>query len=170
MMGRNEYPEDGDKVVCLKNYWETYTHLNGDALVNGAIGYLSHPTLQVPLSFPKWMKIENNPTYVIESDIITEDGDIFNNIYIDQQRLIDGDDSLEWKDLYKLNKQKYKIGDKIPKTFDYGYAITCHKAQGSQWQKVFILEENFPYQKTEHARWLYTAITRAEEQAIIIRN
>lgn len=170
MQGRGELPEDGDKVVCLKNYWETFSLDNSDALINGAIGYLSNPVLSYNLYFPYWLKVNTNPILIIRSDIITEDSDRFLTVNIDQQRLITGTDTLEWRDIYKLNKNKYRIGDLVPKEFDYGYAITCHKAQGSQWQKVFILEENFPYQKEEHARWLYTAITRAEEQAIIVRN
>jgi exodeoxyribonuclease V len=46
--------------------------------------------------------------------------------------------------------------------FDFAYAITCHKAQGSQWRNVLVVDESrsFP----EHAdRWLYTAVTRAQE-------
>ena len=58
---------------------------------------------------------------------------------------------------------------KVMEEFTYAYAITTHKAQGSEWDKVVVLEEGFPFDKTEHARWLYTALTRAEEKAVIIR-
>lgn len=49
---------------------------------------------------------------------------------------------------------------------DFGYAITCHKAQGSQWPRVLIFEEGvFNWNKNDaqerRAEWLYTAITRA---------
>ena len=54
---------------------------------------------------------------------------------------------------------KYGKKLKIPlEQFDYGYAITCHKSQGSQWDKVLVFEEVL---SNEHARWLYTAATRA---------
>ena len=53
--------------------------------------------------------------------------------------------------------------------FTYGYCITCHKAQGSQWNKVLVIEERFPFDKEEHARWLYTACTRAIDRLVIIR-
>jgi ATP-dependent exoDNAse (exonuclease V) alpha subunit len=42
----------------------------------------------------------------------------------------------------------------------YGYAITCHKAQGSEWKKVLFTPRLHP---NDH-RWLYTAVTRASEQ------
>ena len=53
--------------------------------------------------------------------------------------------------------------------FTYGYAVTTHKAQGSEWDKVLILEEKFPFEKEEHARWLYTAVTRASEKLVLVR-
>lgn len=52
--------------------------------------------------------------------------------------------------------------------FDYGYAMTCHKAQGSQWGSVMILDESRNF-KPNHNRWLYTAITRAAERVTIAR-
>jgi exodeoxyribonuclease-5 len=45
----------------------------------------------------------------------------------------------------------------------FAYAVTCHKAQGGQWKKVFIDQGMFNRQEpsTDYLRWLYTAITRA---------
>jgi ATP-dependent exoDNAse (exonuclease V) alpha subunit len=57
----------------------------------------------------------------------------------------------------------------VPKQFTYGYAITCHKAQGSEFEKVLVVEEKFPFDKEEHARWLYTGCTRASEKLVIIQ-
>lgn len=50
--------------------------------------------------------------------------------------------------------------------FDYGYALTCHKAQGSQWDDVLVIDESGVF-KQNRARWLYTAITRAAERITI---
>lgn len=50
--------------------------------------------------------------------------------------------------------------------FDFGYAITCHKAQGSQWDHVFIQDESWIF-KEASKQWLYTAITRAADKVII---
>lgn len=50
--------------------------------------------------------------------------------------------------------------------FDYGYAITCHKAQGSQYNRVFVFGDGFGTHDMRR-RWLYTAITRAKEELYI---
>lgn len=52
----------------------------------------------------------------------------------------------------------------------FGYAVTCHKAQGGQWKNVFIdqgfLSENMV--NIEYLRWLYTAITRATSKLYLV--
>lgn len=52
--------------------------------------------------------------------------------------------------------------------FTYGYAITCHKAQGSEWPNVFIVDESSVF-RADHAKWLYTAVTRASNKVMIVR-
>lgn len=55
--------------------------------------------------------------------------------------------------------------------FDFAYALTVHKAQGSQAARVIVFEERFKQMSDEDwRRWLYTAVTRAEEELIIIGN
>lgn len=56
--------------------------------------------------------------------------------------------------------------------FDYAYAITCHKSQGSQWDKVLVMDESAVFggrgdREDIPQRWLYTAATRAAEALII---
>jgi len=52
--------------------------------------------------------------------------------------------------------------------FDFGYALTVHKAQGSQARKVILLEQRFKQMTDEQwKRWLYTAVTRAEEELYV---
>lgn len=53
--------------------------------------------------------------------------------------------------------------------FDYGYALTCHKAQGSQWGRVLVADESYVF-KGSQDKWLYTAITRASDSVVIVRN
>ena len=77
--------------------------------------------------------------------------------------------SADWRLEYKLNKMKKTYGNIVPKDFLYAYAITVHKAQGSEWDKVLIYEENFPFNREEHARWLYTAVSRSSDKCVLIR-
>ena len=49
---------------------------------------------------------------------------------------------------------------------DYGYCLSVHKAQGSQWDNVVIIDESFVF-KQDRARHLYTAITRAAERVTV---
>jgi exodeoxyribonuclease-5 len=51
--------------------------------------------------------------------------------------------------------------------FDYGYALTVHKAQGSQWDKVVLFDEAYAFRE-HRARWLYTAITRAAKEITVV--
>ncbi|MBO4361431.1 MAG: AAA family ATPase [Paludibacteraceae bacterium] len=52
----------------------------------------------------------------------------------------------------------------------YAYAVTCHKAQGGQWQHVYIDQGPVPDEQRDitYLRWLYTALTRATEQVYLI--
>ncbi len=51
--------------------------------------------------------------------------------------------------------------------FDYGYALTVHKAQGSQWDRVVLFDESGAFREHRN-RWLYTGITRAAERLTIV--
>lgn len=52
----------------------------------------------------------------------------------------------------------------------YAYAVTCHKAQGGQWQHVYIDQGPVPDEQRDitYLRWLYTALTRATEKVYLI--
>ena len=51
--------------------------------------------------------------------------------------------------------------------FDYGYVLTVHKAQGSQWDDVVLFDESFAFQESR-ARWLYTGVTRAAKRLTVV--
>ena len=70
---------------------------------------------------------------------------------------------------YQLGKLKPKLGEIVPKEFAFAYAITVHKAQGSEWPNLLLLEERFPFDPLEHARHLYTGATRAEDKLVLVR-
>lgn len=50
-------------------------------------------------------------------------------------------------------------------SWDYGYAITAHKSQGSEWRQAIVIDEG-PY---DYSRWVYTALTRASEAVIVVK-
>ena len=54
----------------------------------------------------------------------------------------------------------------------YGYAITCHKAQGGEWQHVFVALEPvlFVQDKQFTYRWVYTAVSRAMNEVFLLQN
>lgn len=52
--------------------------------------------------------------------------------------------------------------------FDFGFVITCHSAQGSEWDEVVIIDDSQRF-GDEARRWLYTAITRAAERVTLLR-
>ena len=96
--------------------------------------------------------------------MVDENGDQFDYIPIDYKALTTGEKFLTGKQEYQM--RQYKDCADPPFEFSYAYGITCHKAQGSEWGKVLVIEERFPFDKVEHARWAYTAATRASEKLV----
>lgn len=61
--------------------------------------------------------------------------------------------------------------DKLPRgidEFDWGYLLTCHKAQGSEWPHVTIVDDSAAF-RDERSKWLYTAITRASQGLTLLQ-
>lgn len=157
-----------DKVICLRNYWEDLSMGDTlDPLVNGTIGYILEPPEKIQMNAPRYIY---QPGVIDALSIhIMSDADQEYLSYIDPNIIHGKESVLTNYDKYKLGKAKTRIGDLVPREFAYAYAITVHKSQGSEWNKVLVMEENFPRDKMEHARWLYTACTRASEKLVVIR-
>lgn len=69
-----------------------------------------------------------------------------------------------WTDSFGRNVKQDKIKNiRLKVIADYSYAITCHKSQGSEWDKVLVIDQQCP-RAWEPARWRYTAITRASRE------
>jgi len=164
LLERGEQPEDGDKVICLRNYWDDWAD-NGDYLVNGTIGFLNntYSSFNIIPYYYGGQKID-----VIYSNFISDVGADYGNIQMDTKEILTGERCLDNKTIYRLMRSK-KYASLVPYEFTYGYCITCHKAQGSEWNKVLVIEEGFPFNKEEHARWLYTAATRAIDKLVIVK-
>lgn len=54
----------------------------------------------------------------------------------------------------------------------FGYALTCHKAQGGEWKHVYLdVPRHLPYSTRPYVyQWMYTAMTRASEDLYMVRD
>ena len=161
--------QSGEKVLIKRNYWFDLNE-DGDSLVNGTLGIVKNPFNSF-IQIPSYIKNDrhNIPTIMAEFIPEYEGGKTFGILNFDKDFLLKEEPCLDWRVSYQLGKMQQKIGDIIPKQATYGYALTTHAAQGSQWSKVLVLEEDFPFNKKEHIQWLYTACTRPEHQLVIVR-
>jgi exodeoxyribonuclease V len=133
------FPESGDRVICLRNNREK-------GIFNGMQGTIE--------------KLEKLDATKYKAQILM-DGDVYG--------YYEGNISTEqFGSTTTLNNINGAVRTKNLDLFDFGYALTVHKAQGSQSLKVVLFEERFKQQDEEMwRRWLYTAVTRAEEQLTI---
>ena len=168
LLGRSGGPQDGDKVICLRNYWDK-SSISQNPLVNGTIGTL-HNSYESFARIPPWMGFpeEKRKIDVICGDFVSDTDDIYQGMYMDKKLILTGEKTLDFKESYKLSNNPKTMG-LVPMEFTYGYAITVHKSQGSEWDKVLVIEERFPFDREEHARWLYTAVTRSAKKLVLIR-
>jgi exodeoxyribonuclease-5 len=134
-----ERPVFGDRLVCLKNN-------RTKGLLNGS--------LWEPLRF----KEDGNPKRVKMTVKSLDDPKVF--LPVDVETPIEffrgTEADLEW------------FEKKHADQFTFGWALTGHKAQGSQWDYVFVFDESAVFRENA-ARWLYTALTRAAERVTIVK-
>ena len=133
------FPQAGDKLVCLRN--------------DPAKGLLNGSLWQVMTSSKETVKPGINLLVRPEDDDM-ERGSA--KIKLLKSAFDDPDLEIPWQ-----TKKRYD-------DFDYGYALTVHKAQGSQWNSVVLFDESYAFRDSRE-RWLYTAITRAAERLVIVR-
>jgi ATP-dependent exoDNAse (exonuclease V) alpha subunit len=75
------------------------------------------------------------------------------------------DERQQYKKLQKVKENEYFNALQVK----FSYAITCHKSQGGQWKTVFVEQPYLPDGiDVDYVRWLYTAITRAQEKLYLI--
>lgn len=77
-------------------------------------------------------------------------------------------DLICWKgDFLGENRIPKQYNKKNIQRFDYAYAITCHKSQGSEFDSILVFNEPVGNDSTDRRRWLYTAITRGSKKVIL---
>ncbi len=92
----------------------------------------------------------------VRMSVTPEEGGKAVTVSVPRAFFLDGPESVPWT--------QRKSADE----FDYGYALTVHKAQGSQWDRLVLFDESFMFR--EHSRrWLYTGVTRAANQLVLVR-
>ncbi len=133
------YPQAGDKLVCLRN--------------DPAKGLLNGSLWKVMTSSRETVKPGINLLVTPEED---EPDRGAAKIKLLKQVFEDPEADIPWQ-------TKKRFDD-----FDYGYALTVHKAQGSQWDEVVLFDESYAFRDTRE-RWLYTAITRAAERLTVVK-
>ena len=138
----------GDKLICLKNNKDLF--LGDDTLTNGLIVHVK----------AVHRINERSETAVVTLATTDVDGnEVTETLSIHLGALGQNRNGFE---MMKMSKQRGKhLG-----IFDYAYAITCHKAQGSEWENVIILHE--PLGDTPYARWVYPAMTRASRNILFV--
>lgn len=162
------HPVDGDKMICLRNYWEDFSD-DGDPLINGTIGILKN-SFQTWREIPRVAKSNIKKFDILMGDLsIPDTSNVYNLVDMDYKMILTGNKCCDWKLSYRLGKLRFRYGDIVPKEFTYAYAVTYWKAQGSEWDNVVVLEEQFPYDKETHAKAMYTAATRASKKLVWIR-
>lgn len=131
-------PGRGDRLVCLKNDSNLRIFNGGLFLVDDA------PAWRVKRPLVK-LKVSSEDFPGRQPFIVQVRREFFEG----------GVEDLDWRDLRHSQQ------------FDYGYALTVHKAQGSQWPHVILYDEAGAFRE-DWRRWLYTGITRASERITIV--
>jgi len=144
--GMNEISElaFGDKLICRKNNWNIQQ--DGIFLINGLIGRVDA------------IYFEDVNSKVIPIDFRPEFMDsCFEHVELSKKFFYGTKFEKEW---LKTHRHQGNL-------FEYGYAITCHLSQGSQYDTVIVFNEtigDFDFYK----QWLYTAVTRASKKLLLL--
>lgn len=138
---QSRMPEVSDTLVCLKNDREKGLFNGGlfrvEELLKRRRGHLNDHTVRMHVA-----SLDFESTTPIEVRV--------------REEFFEGrGNEVPWKELNGLQQ------------FDYGYALTVHKAQGSQWDSVCLFDESGNF-STDRARWLYTGLTRAAEKITVV--
>lgn len=145
---RENLPKPGERIICRKNNWKR-TINRVLYLTNGTAGEIDY--IDDEKKKPGQMRIDFHPDFVPK-------GKRFKNLDIDLPFLLADPGTPDPQQFNHLNK------------FEYAYAITTHLSQGSQYNRVLIVNEkrfeSFPHNL--YKKLQYTAITRAIDKVTII--
>lgn len=165
----SETPANMDKLICRKNSWNE-TIANGNyCLINGMIGYCTnifkssdysdfmHCTFTPDFLFRKGAESELNEEFYVKDNC-------FNELLVDLKPFREYNIKMR-QEMLKGFDEEFRDGEK----FEYGYCITTHLSQGSEWDNVLCMYEAFG-STDEKRKWLYTAITRSSNLLTLAYN
>ena len=162
-------PTEGEKLICTLNDWDKpLDDAKAFYLVNGIIGTAAN--------------IQEQPDDLATMDFTADFMDHGVKVPFDTGiflrgkykhaygqlavQLVDGTVVHEYN--YEVLRRLKAVSEEPICRFEFAYAITCHKAQGSEFDFVIVFDESWAFGE-ERDRWLYTAITRAKEKLLIVR-
>ena len=165
----DELPQEGEKLICILNDWEkTLDTGKKFHLVNGIIG-TAHDVCE---------QVDDLATMEFQADFLDYGVKVpfdlgifrygkFRHGYGKRAvSLVDG--TVVCEENYEVLRRLKAVSEEPICRFEFAYAITCHKAQGSEFDFVIVFDEARAFGQ-EQNRWLYTAITRARDKLMIVR-
>lgn len=140
----------GEKIICLKNQ-------NDLGLINGMFVTLEDVVDEGSLFFSATVTDEEgNPIGRPGGDGKRERLRIYKGHFEDHVAFDRHRHDCDWKQKRLLTEATF------------GWAITAHKSQGSSWRNIIVWDDGLGKTPIDRARWLYTAITRAEQGLVIL--
>ena len=139
-------PEVGERIMCCKNNRK-------HGFFNGNIGELKSFDLKRAEGFD----IERYQFDVKFDDFKDPMKELIVDPFLFNQHFTNG----------ATQKAEWVQGRKRYDEFDWGYVLTAHKAQGSSWKNVTVVNDSGSFRDDRH-KWLYTALTRAEEGLTVL--
>jgi exodeoxyribonuclease-5 len=137
----------GDRVICLKNaYFDQMMLANGFRGRVTGLGHSSHPLqMKAHVEFP-------------------DEGLELRYGVMCKAQFARDKTFRSFKEVNEHNRSWNEVG----MLFDYGYALTVHKAQGSQADEAILVVERFMGDEGDFRRWLYTGATRASQRLTLV--
>ena len=178
VLGREEELTTGDMLMVVKNkYKEKQAEglsfiANGDRAIVRSVRNVRElygfRFADVTLSFPDYDSTEEDMIVILDT-LTTEAPALTHeqNEQLFQQVLADyADVPLKSDRMKKIREDDYYNALQVK----FGYAITCHKAQGGQWAHIY-LDQGYMTDEMltpDYIHWLYTAFTRATEHLYLV--
>lgn len=164
-------------VGTNKNRWKITQKIRTEADLRSTLPSMGEPLIMCKNS-RQWPTLVNG-TQVSSAD---DHGDAEEGMSRFQCHVADEDGALKSMFVYQALFEQHEKRDKLYASaskqaayrskitdnhIDFGWAITCHKSQGSQWDEVVVHDESSSFRE-DADKWLYTAITRAAERLVIV--